>query len=218
MTTLDVLRRSMRVDMKAKNQRHGSSSSGHFPALWLRCVCVGLMVLLTAACSAQGDTDKTPAPGTTVWLTLHGYNYTDHYINDYFVDEVWGGNLFLSNETTGGGKSTCCVQWVMGQKLPVSVKVRWQSGGCIYKERVGGGVFERGIPFYTTKTVWVKGPIPSDPQYLETHIYPDGHVEVAVTDHTSPPRLKLPIKDHWRPGAKKLPKCTPEQLKQGEQP
>ncbi len=29
------------------------------------------------------------------------------------------------------------------------------------------------------------------PQYLEVHFYPDGHVEAAVTEHESPPRLIL---------------------------
>src|SRR5699024_5353072 len=104
-----------------------------------------------------------------VWLTFHGYNYTDHYIDNYYVDGAWGGNLFLSDKTTGGGKSTCCVRWVVGQKLPVTVKVRWESSACLYTKQVGSDRFKRAKQFYSEKTVAVTGPVPADPQYFETH-------------------------------------------------
>lgn len=44
------------------------------------------------------------------------------------------------------------------------------------------------------KQAWVtiSPPFPSDPQNFEVHFYQDGHVEAAVTQWSSPPRISLP--------------------------
>jgi hypothetical protein len=181
---------------------------------------LGALFMVLGACQAQGVKSdakaKTPAVGQTVMLTLHGYNYTDHYIDSYSVNGAGGGNLFVSSPTTGGGGGACCVRWLVGRALPVKVHIRWESSECLYTKRVDGEDFPRAKSFYSEADVWLKGPIPADPQYFETHFYPDGHIEVAVTDDYSMPRLKLPEKNDIRPGAKPWPKCTPEQMKQGE--
>lgn len=54
------------------------------------------------------------------------------------------------------------------------------------------------------------------PRALEVHIFPDGHVEAAITQGYSRPRLVLPD-DHrgLRPGVHHTyPDCTDDQLKQ----
>jgi hypothetical protein len=175
------------------------------------------LLLVLGACQAQSSTSKPPVSGRTVWLTMISYNYTDHYIDNYSVNGAWGGNVFISDSDSGGSKDACCVRWVVGQPLPVKVHIRWESGACVYTKNVEGQDFERAKQFYSEKDVWLKGPISSDPQYFETHFYPDGHVEVTITGDRSPPRLELPAnKNGLRPGAKPWPKCTAEQLKQGE--
>ena len=171
---------------------------------------ISLPLFALSACAAVSGKNNE------VWLTLMGYNYTDHYIDNYYVDGVWGGNVFLSTEEAGGGKSTCCVKWKKGTKLPVTVRVRWQSDACRYIKRVDDEDFPAAKVFYSEKDVELTGPIPDDPQYFETHIYPDGHVEVAIADEYGPPRLKLPNINHQRPGATPLPECTPEQMKTGQ--
>jgi hypothetical protein len=45
--------------------------------------------------------------------------------------------------------------------------------------------------FFKEQDVVFKGPVPKNPSYLEVHIYPDEHVEIALTENTSLPRLKL---------------------------
>jgi len=177
--------------------------------------------MVLGACQAQGVKSdakaKVPAVGQEVMLTLVGYNYTDHYIDNYDVNGVWGGNLFISNATSGGSKYTCCVRWIVGRTLPVKVHIRWESSACVYTKNVEGQDFENAKQFYSEKDVWLKGPMPAVPQYFETHFYPDGHVEVAVTNSVSPPRLIRPaLKNGLRPGVAPWPKCTPEQMKQGE--
>lgn len=184
---------------------------------WPGLVALCFLLLALNACHAQGATEKPPVSGQTVWLTMIGYNYTDHYIDNYSVNGAWGGNVFISDSDSGGSKDACCVRWVVGQSLPVMVHIRWESSACVYTKNVEGENFERAKQFYSEKDVSLKGPIPSDPQYFETHFYPDGHVEVAITSDISPPRLKLAAKKNGlRPGAKPWPKCTPGQLKQGE--
>jgi hypothetical protein len=184
---------------------------------WLWRVGLSCLLLVLGACQAQSATNKPPAMGQTVWLPMMGYNYTGHYIDNYSVNGAWGGNVFISSATSGGGGGTCCVRWVVGQSLPVKVHVRWESSACVYTKNVEGQEFERAKQFYSEKDVWLKGPASADPQYFETHFYPDGHVEVAITSDISPPRLKLPAnRNGLRPGAKPWPKCTAEQLKQGE--
>lgn len=186
-----------------------------------RLVLLDVLVFGLAACQAHGvkvaESAKVPAMGQTVWLTLHGYNYTDHYIDSYSVNGAGGGNLFVSDAGSGGGGGACCVRWTVGQRLPVKVRVRWESSACVYIKNVDGEDFERAKQFFSEEDAWIKGPIPINPQYFETHLYPDGHVEVAITDNYSPPRLKrLALKNGLRPGVAPWPKCTTEQMGQGE--
>ncbi len=172
----------------------------------------GLVVLFISGCSFGNG--GLPDDGDVVYLTLHGYNYTDHTIPDYWVNGASGVGIRVSSPTTGGSGGACCVRWRIGQKLPVKVHIKWASSVCTYYKTVDGEQFPRAKVFYSERDVWLKGPVPKDPKYFETHFYPDGHIEVAITDHYSLPRLKLPEKNNRRPGAKPWPKCTPEQLKQ----
>lgn len=183
---------------------------------WLCLAALSCMAFVLNACHAQDATDKPPARGQQVMLTMIAYNYTDHYINGYSVDGAGGGNVFLSDATSGGGGGACCVRWLVGRSLPVKVHIKWTSGECTYMDKIEGENFEEAKVFYTEKNVWLKAPVPAAPQYFETHFYPDGRVEVAITDDYSPPRLKLPVVNHKRPGAKHWPKCTLQQLHEGE--
>ncbi len=172
----------------------------------------GLVVLFISGCSFGNG--GLPDDGDVVWLSLNGFNYTNHTIPDYWVNDEWGGGLRVSTPTSGGGGGTCCVRWRIGQQLPVKVHIKWASSVCTYYKTVDGEQFLRAKAFYSERDVWLKGPVPKDPKYFETHFYPDGHIEVAISDDFSPPRLVLYGKDGGRRHPKKWPKCTPEQLKQ----
>ena len=72
-------------------------------------------------------------------------------------------------------------------------KVRWQNGACRYAERLqesGKTIFSLH-EYYKTVEVDVDPRIPADPKHLEVHFYPDGNVQVALTEEESPPRLVL---------------------------
>ena len=158
------------------------------------------LVVLAAGCqpkmskipraSAAAVAPATP-DGAVVSLTIMGFNYTDYDINEFFVDGTGGGNLYVSSASGGGGGSVCCASYVIGSPAPM-VKVRWQADACIYDIRRynDGKEFSDIFSIYKQASVQVAA-IASTPKYLEIHIYPDGHVEAAITDEVSRPRRVL---------------------------
>lgn len=176
-----------------------------------------MTAILLAGCNNPSHADDTSHSSGLAKLSLIAYNYTDHTISDYYVNGAWGGNVAVSNVTSGGGGGTCCVLWKKNQKLPVAVHVRWVSHMCTYKKKVDGQLFTRYKAFYDERDIKVTKVTSNDPEYFETHFYPDGHIEAAVTSDYTPPRLKLPVtkkKPRRRPGATPIPRCTPQQIKQ----
>lgn len=123
-------------------------------------------------------------------LGIMGYNYTDRAIASFSVNGAWGANVELSTRTSGGGGTMCCVALDRDTKTPFWVDVEYKMDALeAYPPR---RVIEPAGPYKTVR-VEVKGPIPPDPNYMEIHFYPDGHVEGAISgsDGPSPPRLKL---------------------------
>ena len=133
----------------------------------------------TAAAIPSGAASASAAPQSSQLrysLGIVGYNYTDLYINYFIVNGTNGFNLGVSNEDSGGGKTACCFGWTPATKLPKPITVEWS--------RDGGNRWCR-------KKVMLDAPVPAEPTTLEVHFYPDGHIEVAITDQYSSPRLKL---------------------------
>lgn len=108
-------------------------------------------------------------------LTLHGYNYTDLGIGSYEVNGQGGGNVEVSDASGGGSKSACCVSVYTPMIEPQPITIKWNPTGDKWCEQ----------------TVMLTSPLPAKPEYFEVHFYQDGHIEVAVTDNYSPPRLQL---------------------------
>jgi Protein of unknown function (DUF3304) len=108
-------------------------------------------------------------------LTLYGYNYTDTEIGSFEVNGQGGGNLEVSVPTAGGGKSTCCVVVSAPLRTPAPVTIKWSRDGSTWCEQ----------------SVQITSPLPARPEYFEVHFYRDGHIEVAITERASPPRLQL---------------------------
>jgi hypothetical protein len=142
-------------------------------------------------------------------LTLTGFNYTSRYIDEFNVNGQNGGNLYVSGPSSGGGGSVCCVSYVKGAAAP-SIVVRWQSGGCMYRAPgvLADGSTHLAHSFYRELKIKVDAIIPDNPAYLEVHFYPDGHVESAITDNKSPPRL---VYSKERADRSDFPRCPHEQ-------
>ena len=142
--------------------------------------------------TSKAVTAPIPPLGTDVSLTITGYNYTDRYIDQFTVNGNGGGNLFVSGPNSGGGGSACCMDYITGVKR-WKFPVTWQIGGCTYNTRKYKDGRERSdlYHFFKEVEVQVDPKIASRPAYLELHFYPDGHVEAAVTENASLPRLQL---------------------------
>jgi hypothetical protein len=185
------------------------------PSIARAIACLAACALALPACSEQGAAQTAqPAPGQPIALTIVGYNYTDRYIDSFTVNGQGGGNLFLSTPTTGGGKGACCVTWTPGGQLPKKVIVRWVGAYC--KDRrtnSAGETHDWTVPIWRQAVAELNGPIPANPGAFEVHIYKDAHVEVAITEFESPPRLALPEENFRRPGIPTYndPPCTDEQ-------
>lgn len=161
-------------------------------------IATSVVLLFIATCGAKtnGETKKlapTAIPiGTEVSLTFTGYNYTDRYIDDFSVNSISGGNLFVSNSINGGGGSTCCIGYITGVKK-WKIPIRFHIGSCTYDTQhdLTGKLFSRTHNFYKSVEVTVDPNIPARPYFFEVHIYPDNHIEAVVTESTSPARLSL---------------------------
>ncbi len=166
----------------------------HLSALTIAAALVPL-----ASCSAEtskASATETKAPSgkrKSYLLSIVGYNYTDDVITYFDVNGTGGGNMSLSTPTSRGQRSTCCVKWTEGSRLPVKVKVKWTASYCRLADTdMAGHPSESTEPFLKVADVEFNGPVPAEPQNFEVHFYPDGHVETAITDTNSPARLKLP--------------------------
>ncbi len=134
------------------------------------------IVPLSACDGATTGASTTAATSNSTkgMATVYGYNYTDLYIDSFSVDGQGGGNLELADASAGGGKHVCCVRVYPEIKTPIPVMVRWT----------------RDRKRWCELEVMLNGPIPPNPEYFEVHFYQDGHVEVAVTEKASAPRVK----------------------------
>ena len=136
---------------------------------------------LAASMAAAGTSTEVPASGhkrssqLRYSLGIVGYNYTETGIIDYSVNGTGAFNLGVSNEHSGGGSTICCFGWAPGMKLPMPIRIEWT----------------RDEATWCRKTVMLTDPGPLEPTTFEVHFYPDRHIEVAITDDYSPPRLKL---------------------------
>lgn len=139
-------------------------------------------------------------------LSLIGYNYTDRHISEYSVEGASGGYVRLSSHTGGGSGTTCCIKIQRNYRDRMTVKVRWQVDGCTYliKDSRTGKADKARYLHYKEAEVEVLRKDGGNPEYIETHFYPDGSVQVQLTESMSHPFLVL---DHTRRDKSQFPRC-----------
>ncbi|MBB5189385.1 hypothetical protein HNQ50_000095 [Silvimonas terrae] len=189
-----------------------------YPYAWLLCC---LFPVLTACANPP---EPQAQPKTWFSLGLIAYNYTNRTIDTYSVNGAGGGNVFLSRSSAGGSKTTCCSGFSLKDPLPRQYRIQWGGDECRYTQVSSYDGTRRNDAriLWREQTVSLSAadihvPPGEEPAYFETHFYPDGHVEVAVTSRPSAPRLILPIDPDTgrRPGVPYLPeRCTPAQITQ----
>lgn len=172
---------------------HTMTNGRALPVMQWRATLSTLMLALLTACQpASSDAGTTVDGKKHHALTINGYNYTSRYIDQFSVDGQGGGNMDVSSPTSGGGGGVCCIGWTEGTSLPQTVTVRWAASGCLEKVTNSDGE-SRDVVVNTFKEqeATLAGPVPENPGYFEVHFYPDGHIEVAIAERMSDPRLKL---------------------------
>jgi len=117
-------------------------------------------------------------------VDIVGYNYTDKFIGAFEVNGNSGGTLLLSGPDESGGGPYCCFKYMIHESYPYQVEVTWAESSSDKKRTH----FMAKIP----------QPETTDLEYLEVHFYPDGHVELKLTNDYGPPRLKLTHHDGKR--------------------
>ena len=199
-----------------------SSNQGSKVAAITACI-TGVLLLGCAQAEAPQASSPDVKLGEPQSLLIQGYNYTDDYIYSFTVNGQGGGNLFVSGPESGGSGSVCCVSYRPGTPLPIKLKIRWVGGYCV--ERVKNP-YPYGQPFHDhRRSLWREAEAQAvdqskgKPKALEVHIFPDGHVEAAITQGYSPPRLILQrTAGYERPGVtRNYLNCTDDQLKQSGQ-
>lgn len=163
---------------------------------WAALVAMGVLGACThleQAIASQPREQAIPPDGAKVELALTGYNYTNRHIEQFRVNATGGGNLYVSSPTSGGGGTACCVSYIIGAKK-WRVRVRWQTDACTFNnETFSNGEQDYEVfRYFKEVEVDVSPAIPARPNFFEVHFYPDGHVEAAVTEQGSRPRLLLP--------------------------
>jgi hypothetical protein len=122
--------------------------------------------------SAEPNTKGTPRSYSVI---AYGYNYTDLYIDSFEIDGSGGGNLEVSTPTSGGGGHTCCAIVTPGLPKGTTFNIKWT----------------RDRKLWCQQDVPLDIAVPQDPRYFEVHFYPDGKIEIEVTQKASRPRLSL---------------------------
>lgn len=179
-----------------KSRTLAAASIGEFTrvhGIFLCLLFIALMLYSTKSESGFRSNDASTVKVKNSSLGLIGFNYTNKTIENYSVDGVGGGNIWLSSNTSGGGGVTCCIDYSSVKLKGSAVKVRWQMDGCLYlmtNEITGASQKVRHL-YYKEVTVNVEDVSRGRPQYIETHLYPDGGVKVLLTREISNPLVRF---------------------------
>jgi hypothetical protein len=198
---------------RRKPRRLGSMPYDRLHRVWKSWFRFAIVLLFSAGASTSHasstlDSRLPIPPGTRLSLALVGYNYTSRYIDTFSVNGQGGGNLYVSSPTSGGGGTVCCISYVKGRPAG-EVTVRWQAGGCMFRAPgpMADGRTHLAHSFFREIRVKVDPRIPDHPEDFEVHFYPDGHVEAAITDGSSSPRL---VYSKLREDSSEFPRCPDE--------
>ena len=114
---------------------------------------------------------------------LLGLNYRETAIPSYWVNGVWGGNLFAGSPNGGGG-STCCLTLDRSSK---TARVEWQVGRS--REEIDTG---KPIEFRFKE---VQLPNITNPKngYLGVHFLPQDEIKITFQEFSAKPLI--PIKE-----------------------
>jgi len=130
-----------------------------------------LLLLITLVACKPAASDESQSEQLSA--NISGYNHTDDYIHQFYVDEASGPNISAHG---GGGKFSCCIVYPSQWKLGMSAKVRWTSSAS--------------YPSTDPTETWHEAVVPID-QYktpgtrLNVHFLPKGEVRLVISSMAS---------------------------------
>lgn len=146
------------------------------PVLVVGGALLALAVLL-AGCMSVAAQKKGGSKSRS--LTLFAFNYTDRYLMNITVDGMWmGGASAYTN-----GKSALGPRPPRNRAEQHTVDVAWEISASYYDLETNKYV-EDGELVRKSATIPIKFPYPTNPEKLVLHFYPNGRVEVELTDAT----------------------------------
>ncbi|WP_156954414.1 DUF3304 domain-containing protein [Paraburkholderia acidipaludis] len=113
------------------------------PAVGFRIAVVPVASLVLVA--GVGFCQAVTKTGSYGEFDLMGFNRTDRYIAQFYVEGQWGGNLFPKGNG-GGGSATCCTSIPRGSK---TLHVRWVLGWKTdeqFRNRAPQETYEADVP------------------------------------------------------------------------
>ncbi|MDD1964724.1 DUF3304 domain-containing protein [Pseudomonas putida] len=113
--------------------------------------------------------EKKPKAIEPSFIKITGYNHTEDYIHQFYVDQGGGGNVFAYG---GGGKFTCCIG-VPGEWRPgMMATVRWTTSSSIPGTHSGETWHEERVPIE---------PYDDEATTLGVHFLPMGKVRLIIS-------------------------------------
>ena len=127
-----------------------------------------LLTLLLLAIGLTGCEEK-PKVAERAYIKITGYNHTEDYIHQFYVDQGGGGNVFAYS---GGGGFVCCIG-VPGEWRPgLTATVRWTTSSSIPGTHSGETWHEQVVPIE---------PYGKEGTTLNVHFLPLGKVRLIIS-------------------------------------
>jgi len=127
-----------------------------------------LFIFLLLMLGLIGCEQKPKAAGSA-YASMGGYNYTEDYIHQFYIDGAWGGNVFAY----GGGGSVCCVGLPEFWRPGLTATVRWTTSSS--------------VPGTHSGETWHEHIVPIDPYgkaagRMNVHFLPDDKIRLIVSE------------------------------------
>jgi hypothetical protein len=147
-------------------------------------------ISLLCACS-----DGKTAPNEKLTASISGYNHTEDYIHQFYVDDAWGGNVFAYS---GGGGFVCCLIYPPKWTAGLQARVRWTTSSSDPKatgDAIVGKWHEAIVPIEKYDKPGTR---------LNAHFLPGGKVRLVISsmgashpDYPGPPPPEKPRGFKW---------------------
>ena len=124
------------------------------------------LLLMTLGLIGCEEKPKVVEPS---FINITGYNHTEDYIHQFYVDQGGGGNVFAYG---GGGKFVCCIGVPEEWRPGLTATVRWTTSASRNKPYTGETWHEQVV---------IIEPYGKEATTLNVHFLPLGKVRLIIS-------------------------------------